>query len=525
MDTFSTLFLAIGCSVPFLSHAQFGAGVPIASGVTDVQEIRSANLDGDDDLDLIVRQPSAIGWFENDGAGNFAPFDTIHVSQGELGAFDLADTQGDGGTDLVVTDLGADSILLLVNGGSGSFGVPLAVVGLDGASVFALVLADIFGDPLPEVVYKTGMIINGLENEAGNFGGAQLLTGSSFPHRGLHIWDIDGDDLRDLVHFVGLSSAFKINLNPGILGEPWEAIPFTFGHFMGGKPLRLLDVDGDGDLDLADAANHRMQWLEFQADAPAPHTVGGGSVADISLNRTGWTARLGCGLGASMLWTDSIGEPVQWATYDTVLDGFGPVSVLPNLPSFQAIHSGDLDGDGREDLILWHTDSIISWYRNILEPPQIMPFDTSCAGVTHMLLENAVTPGGSWSGFGVENNVFTSGEAGAYMLYYAVVDTLSGCPVTASQVMEVDLCTNLEGSGLETRTLTIHPSVTSSGPIYFESTVAVPLQFIDASGRLVLTISNVQPGSPIDVSSLQRGLYTVIALANGERRVGRVVIE
>jgi len=431
-----------------------------------------------------------------------------------------------------------------------------------------------------------------------------------------------------------------------------------------------------------------MQWLEFQADAPAPHTVGGGSVADISLNRTGWTARLGCGLGASMLWTDSIGEPVQWATYDAVLDGFGPVSVLPNLPSFQAIHSGDLDGDGREDLILWHGDDMLSWYGNLIEGPTeevlITAFDTLCNAAVPYVLDQAQQAGGTWTGVGVQGDVFTPSEAGVFDLVYTLIDEDSGCPYSGARSIVVidlptvtadtalnDLCatgqiqltgipsggawsgaanafgvidndtlsrpfqggifytyTDASGSTCEngqlyqlqsystlgyttpgpfcfgdalqtflvfgpllggvgvtgngivdvvptppTTTVTFDPSVgfgyheivlTSMSPMHcvtivldsilVDCTVGLDIpteqpealqiypspahgpvtisgrdpanvQFIDASGRLVLTISNVQPGSPIDVSSLQRGLYTVIALANGERRVGRVVIE
>ncbi|MBK7113434.1 MAG: T9SS type A sorting domain-containing protein [Flavobacteriales bacterium] len=194
------------------------------------------------------------------------------------------------------------------------------------------------------------------------------------------------------------------------------------------------------------------------------------------------------------------------------------------LPSPEAIHSGDLDGDGREDLILWHTDSIISWYRNILAPPQTIPFETMCLGTPAMLFDNVVTPGGSWSGIGVVNNVFTVADTGAYTVYYTVVDTASGCPVIESQLIEVSLCTSIDLLESDIPTLQVYPSpattfVTINGQ--YEGNV----QFIDAAGRVSLSVPNVQPRTPIDIRFLESGLYTVIATTQNEQQVGRVLIE
>lgn len=687
MSSLSTLFLAIGCSVPHLTQAQFGSGIPIASGLTEVQELRAADLDGVNGIDIVVRQPNAIGWFANGGSGNFAPFDTIYMSQGEIGAFDLADVQADGFLDMMVADGGADAIVLLSNTGAGNFGSPLTVFGLEGALPQAIALEDILGNSSPDLVVNTGSQIQGFVNVDGDFGVPPVILTEGTFNQGLYVLDTDGDGDRDVVTFVGLSGALTTLINPGTMVAPWLN-GSTFGHIMGGKRMRVVDVDGDGDLDLANATNHVMSWVDFEPGVDgivAPQAVSG---TTISLHRTGWTIPLGCGAGASMVWTDSISEPVQWTTYDPVLAGFGPVSVLPDLPSFQAIRSGDMDGDAKEDLILWYGGVNLSWYgNNILGSTQeviISPFDTLCNAPVPYLLDHAQQAGGTWSGEGVEGDTFTPFGAGEFELFYTVLNELSGCPVSGSRSVEVievpmvisdsplgDPCAtgqiqltglpsggawsgaanaigiidndtltrpfqggiyyaytdvsgntceyggmyqlqsystlaytnpspycqgddpvgfavvgpllgglNVTGEGVMNVTyvppvanvvfdpsaegyhvivitsispfhctttvvdsilvsvctgdgtispddggLLVYPSPTVSGCVFIERGGPANVQFIDASGRLALTVTYHQPNAPIDIRTLESGLYTVIVWSLGQRSAGRVLVE
>lgn len=514
MKALSVLFLAFGCSIPCLIQAQFGPGVPVASGITDVQEILSADLDNDSYVDIMVRQPNAIGWFANDGAGNFASFDTIHVSQGVLGAFALGDTQGDELLDMMVSDADADAVLLLINNDAGGFDPPIVVFGLEGALPQAIAIADILGNSLPDLVVNTGTQIQGFVNVDGDYGIPPVILTEGTFNQGLYILDTDADGDRDVVTFVGLSGALTTLINPGTMVAPWLN-GSAFGHILGGKRMRVVDVDGDGDLDLANATNHVMSWVDFEPGEDgivAPQAVSGTTT---SLYRTGWTIPLGCGAGASMLWTDSISEPVQWTTYDPLLEGFGPVSVLPDLPSFRAIRSGDVNGDAKEDLILWHDDNNLTWYPNTLEPIDVvlnLGFDLVAYNGPPEDLVGGSPEGGEYAINGIPVTVpdpeldptdFPAGDT--VLVSYRFVDGATGCAGVATDTVFVLLNVGI-GSYQRGLPIKLIPNPTATTVRFFCPLPGVG-RLMDGTGRIVKSFGQMKGNTVLDVSDAAPGIY------------------
>lgn len=514
MRSLSTLFFVIGSSVPYLTQAQFGAGVPIASGITEVQELRAADLDGVNGIDIVVRQPNAIGWFANDGAGNFAPFDTIHLSQGEIGAFDLGDTQGDELPDVMVADAGADAVLLLINTGAGSFDSPLMVFGLEGALPQAIAIADILGNSSPDLVVNRSSQIQGFVNVDGDFGVPPVILTEGTFNQGLYILDTDADGDRDVVTFAGLSGALTTYINPGTMVAPWLN-GSAFGHILGGKHMRVVDVDGDGDLDLANATNHSMSWVDFEPGEDGivvPQVVSGST---ISLYRTGWTIPLGCGAGASMVWTDSISEPVQWTSYNPLLEGFGPVSVLPDLPSFRAIRSGDVNGDAKEDLILWHDDNNLTWYPNTLEPIDVvldLGFDSVVYNGPPANLVGGSPEGGEYAINGVPVTVpdpefdptdFPAGDT--VLVSYRFVDEATGCAGVATDTVFVLLNVGI-GSYQRGLRIKLTPNPTT-GSVRFLCPLPGEGHLLDGTGRIVKSFGQLKGNTLLDVGDVAPGIY------------------
>ena len=419
--------------------AQFNPGVLFVQNIPNVQEVRVLDLDGVNGADVIVRQPSSLIWLRNEnGSGNYPAIETIHGSMDLLDAFDFADVEGDGDLDLVIGDRGADAILLLRNDGMGGFGSPEVVVEMNGGVVGRIHLVDVQDGQQPELLFLTQFgPISLIVNEGGAFGDVEVIADGL--NTEFQVLDVDGDGDQDVAAFVGpLSGQLRLSLNPAVDGEPWEQIQQVFGQSLGNGSAQVLDVDGDGDMDVVNAGDALLRWWRFPIEGNGPYSLAQASVQGSSaeLFRRGWAAHLGCGPGATMLWTDSIGEPVQWSTYDPTLGAFAPISLLPDLPSFQAIHSGDVNGDGKEDLVLWH-DNNLSWFGNAISDPvtsvALTPFDVLCSAGDPYQLDHATPEGGIWRGSGVSAGVFTPDGPGTFELSYCVVDEGSGCPVVASQ--------------------------------------------------------------------------------------------
>lgn len=432
MSFFKLSILVVACILSANVIAQFDPGITIATNAHDVIEIRALDMNDDQHLDIVVQQPSAIAWLENDGDGNFGALDTIYVSQGELGPFDFAVTQDNGGMDLVISDVEADTVLLLVNDGAGNFGAPIGLLGTE--SRVALNLANVTGSDLPDLVIHFDDGVYVLENGSGIFGSAELLGFGSTLIRPQYVCDIDDDDDLDIVCFVGLSATITFLVNPGQTVDPWMEVsgfPLVYTN-----NLRLLDVDGDGVQDLIEVGSI-TRWVAFDLDNVTIYNYDGAGSGYYF--RKGWAAQLGCGTGASMLWTDSIGEPVQWATYDPVLGDFGPANVLPDLPSFSMMRNGDMDGDGNEDLILWHDDSVLTWHRNVLVVDSLpaLNLDPFCYTGLPFISYELPAPG-SWSGPGVIEGEFWAHTAGlGPHELVRTVDQGSGCVVSTSELVMV----------------------------------------------------------------------------------------
>ena len=168
-----------------------------------------ADVDGDGDLDLLI-----AGWaatdgepphlYLNDGFGFFAPSNGITSTPVDTEAVAWSDVDGDGDLDLVLANLGQDSLLL--NNGTGSF-------------------ADVTATHMPS---------------------------NSDWHSGVASGDVDGDGDADLIFASYLSGTLnRLYLNDGSGGFT----DFTATHLPPSvgtaRVVALGDVDGDGDLDLA----------------------------------------------------------------------------------------------------------------------------------------------------------------------------------------------------------------------------------------------------------------------------------
>ncbi|MEM7263920.1 MAG: VCBS repeat-containing protein [Planctomycetota bacterium] len=248
----------------FAVFATLGASVTVG----DPREIRVGDLNGDGHLDCVTGSDLAgVSVFLGDGTGGLAATgQTLPGRSVALGDLDL-----DGDLDLVIGASQDGEVHVRVNDGTGTFatsGLNIPVVTSPGNGLHEVELADLNGDGDLDIVISrlTGAnVVLGLP-------GADFGAGSSpigFPSsRRLELGDVDGDGNVDVVTTAagGVSVNFG-NGNGSFLAVTSYPINLNFP-----MDLRLMDVDLDGQLDVAVAGDQHVHVLSGDWTAP-PHVV------------------------------------------------------------------------------------------------------------------------------------------------------------------------------------------------------------------------------------------------------------
>ena len=264
----------------------------------------------------------------------------------------VADVDGDGDLDLFATRLEAPSLLLcnrLVETGSATFEDCSAAAGLDAvANGNAAAFGDLDGDGDPDLYVTaigTTRFFLFLNDGSGHFSEEAVLRGAAvetaFTHIGfgVEIGDYDGDGWLDLhtnewgstvLATLGgetdHSGHMRLLRNRGV-AQPgyFDDVTTTAGVAipladMWGFASALRDLDGDGHLDLAIAADFGTSKL-FWNDGDGTFTEGG-ALAGVATDENG--------MGSSFGDVDGDGDLDWFVT--SIYDAGGPCPTHPNCP-------------------------------------------------------------------------------------------------------------------------------------------------------------------------------------------------
>ena len=304
----------------------------ISTEIDGVESIITADLDGDEDIDLVAASSTEdrITWFEN--SGGRTPYFTPHtISSSVHGAktLSVADVNGDGRLDVISCSAEDHRVVWHENQGGRpvsfvphevetTVDTPRAFVALDFDRDMDV---DFIGAP------ATRPWIELFENDGKprpSFTSRRIGV-SSFGPRAIASADIDGDDDLDLI-LAGeqrLETASETRLGPTLLWvENREADSAAFdphvvlsSNFVG-IDVSAADVDGDGDLDLLAVLfrgsgltpyltpDSRLVWLENDGRSPPDFEM-----------RT----------------IDSSQERGHWSIYPADLDGDGDPDIVAAL--------------------------------------------------------------------------------------------------------------------------------------------------------------------------------------------------
>lgn len=424
----------VAWSLPLLLSAQFGPAVPIHEqpGGTALQ---AHDIDGDGALDLLAVDGGRILAWRNDGQGTFTELgEVLTVSEGIAHVL-FSDLNGDGAVEVVLISSTHDSLLVSWNN-SGTFAGPIAIDELHGMPG-ALGAADITGNGMPDVVItlaRDGQAgIAFWPNTGGTLGAVNLVAPAlnGPPPTVMALGDLDGSGAPDVLVVADGSALGLMNGNGD--GTQWDIIPlFQDTDYPFTAPV-LIDVDGDGDLDVADANGPAVQWAENRLVSTGGFTVH--VVEPFTTAGMGGFAHLGCGAGAGLVLVPfDPGRPVHWSNHIPVIQGFAPRVTLQGVPRGQHPRFADIDGDGRPDLVLVHEGGA-AWYPNVLSAPTtevlVPSLDTLCINGPSFPLPPAAPEGGQWTGTWVQDGTLHRSNAVGnrdHPLDYTFYEP-EGCPV------------------------------------------------------------------------------------------------
>lgn len=219
----------------------------------------------------------------------------------------VADFDHDGNLDLAVANFGgmmgfiSNSVSILKGNGDGTFVVPAPLVTV-GTEPSFVVTADFNQDGNPDLAVANsadGTVSILLGNGDGTFQTHRDFQVGAGPN-GIAVGDVNGDGKLDLVVANSADGTISVLLGNGD-GSFQTAVPYSMGPFARPQSVALLDINSDGNLDIAVADNQHS--------------------------------------GVQILMGDGKG-------------GFQPAGALtPPFPATQYIVTGDLDGDGLPDLV------------------------------------------------------------------------------------------------------------------------------------------------------------------------------
>ncbi|MEZ4930614.1 MAG: FG-GAP-like repeat-containing protein [Saprospiraceae bacterium] len=261
------IFLLLFLFVPSLGFGQllFSPKNLIIKGHAESFSAKPFDVDNDGDLDVLAALylDNLLVWYENlDGNGNFDKQKIISTDHDFPRIIETADLDGDGDEDLIVGSNDLKLVWYENEDGKGSFGNQQSIAEVT-YNVISLQAADIDGDGDKDLLTHTGIDVVWYENEdgSGNFGLEKKVSTTILTQiKSVSAGDLDGDDDLDVIVAANFSN--KMGWYENLDGKGAFGPIKTLTQQNDPRLALPADIDQDGDLDIIAAANNKLSWYE-----------------------------------------------------------------------------------------------------------------------------------------------------------------------------------------------------------------------------------------------------------------------
>ena len=235
--------------------------------------VGSGDFNGDGFIDIVAgtlndTSDSSLAWYQNDGAENFTfqMITTVGMTANGIRDLDVADIDGDGDLDIVTVSENDNRISWWSNDGAGNFTQNNASTSL--VSPRSVDVVDFDNDGDMDIIAggaDNGDTIHWLDNDGSevfvNRKVTDILTADFVTS--VQVADVDGDTDLDIVAAAFVGDAFLWFEHQG--GGTFVAHTIDSGLSVDGAAfVAVADIDNDGDVDVATAANYAdvVSWYK-----------------------------------------------------------------------------------------------------------------------------------------------------------------------------------------------------------------------------------------------------------------------
>jgi len=328
----------------------------LADPVTRATSLALADLDGDNDLDILAGSGNqGLYWFENDGE-EAVSFTTHTIDPGFKKVFTVVtgDLDQDGRMDVIAGSYDDHDIIWYRNTGNGQWDKNYIERNL--TNVHELFICDMDQDGKPDILAggAGGNTVQWYRNEMGDPGSwsVQLVDNNFGGVRTVAAADLDDDGDMDIAGGASDVNEVAVWINSGSDPVSWQKF-LVSDDFMGSHRIQIADINSDGRPDILGAAwgVNQVAWWENNGESPdtwPKHVLD----SALGLSMTALAADvdsdgdldvIGAGLNNEVSWYENLNaDASQWKkkVIDEELAGAWPIC------------GGDLDGDKDLDLVV-----------------------------------------------------------------------------------------------------------------------------------------------------------------------------